>query len=139
MKIPAKYDRRLFLKGLGAGVGMLPMLESEWVKAAGGAPKPPTRFMSFVVTNGMPVNKFFNTLFMGGGTAPVLSPADLVKMRAARKSLLDVVGRDVDRFCKNLGSDDRVRCGSHLQSFREIENDFTTSTQPGKTVSDVPV
>lgn len=256
MKNPSKYDRRLFLKGIGVGIGMLPLFESEWVKAAG-VPTPPKRFMSFVITNGMPPRKFFplttgtgytmnevatllepvkdkitfveglqfksaidapvsvaghhdlgavltgvplleysdpkaicvaggpsvdqhivaearlanpqeskplliayrpgrepqtswkgarapesaetdlyklfNSLFMQGtpSAAPMVSGADLLKIRAARKSLLDVVGKDIERFCKNLGTDDKLRCNSHLGSFREVERAFGVNVAGG--------
>jgi hypothetical protein len=248
-----KHDRRRFLRNLGVGLGMLPLLESELARAAG---KPPLRFMSFVVTNGMPVGKFFpgagftmsetcslldpvkdkiafvdglqlrsamdapvsvaghhdlgcvltgvplleysdpkaicvaggpsidqhivaharlsnpqeprplliaykpgrepqtswkgarapetaesdlfktwNSVFATAAPAvtPAVTPADLDKLRAARKSMLDVVGKDLERFCKNLGTDDRTRCASHLQSFRELEKDFGMKTGPAPT------
>lgn len=261
MKIPARYDRRLFLRGLGAGVGMLPMLESEWARA-GCVPSPPRRFMAFVFTNGATNSKFwplttgagytlneataplesvkdkitfvnglqfknaidspnnvsghhdlpvvltgvpllehvhnrahaiaggpsiehyivdevrkskpqeprplviaykpqrepqtswrgarapesaqtdlykvFNDLFMNGGGTAVVPAADLARLRAARKSMLDLVGRDIERFCKNLGKDDRARCGSHLTSFREVEKDFGMNEQAGPAGSCAP-
>jgi len=247
MKIPAKYDRRLFLKQLGLGAALLPMLETEWAKADAGAPM---RFMSFVVTNGMPVNNFFptgaGTSFTMAGTCSLLEPVrskvtfvqglqfrtlidvpfstaghhdfggiltgmpvleysdprsvciaggpsidqhivaelrkknpnegrpllvqylpgrtpqtswtgarapqtsesdlyrlydtlfmqsgssggtavgqeKLGKLRAARRSMLDVVGGDIARFARNLGRDDQERVNNHLTSFREIEKTF---------------
>lgn len=249
MKTPAKYDRRLFLRGLGVGVGMLPILESEWAKA-GCVVAPPRRFMSIVYTNGATNSKYwptgssadgytlnevtapfeavkdkvtfvngiqfrtamdspnnvsghhdlpsvltgvpmlehvharaiaiaggpsidpdivdelrkskpneprslniayrptrepqtswrgarmpesaqtdlfkvFNQILGGTPTVnPSISPEELKKLRAARASMLDVVGKDIERFCKNLGKDDRDRCGGHVNSFREIEKAF---------------
>src|SRR5262249_2201100 len=84
--------------------------------------------------------KLFTTMFMqsGGGAAPLVPAADLTKLRAARRSLLDVVGRDIERFCKNLGRDDQQRCNSHLTAFRHPEKDFGMTLQPSGTPVSAP-
>lgn len=255
MKTAVAYDRRKFLTQLGVGMAMLPMLESEAALAADGESH--LRFLSFVVTNGMPVNNFFptgtqsnytlsetcsllepvkskitfvqglqfrtmidvpfsvaghhdlagvltgmpilqysdpqaisvaggpsidqhivaqarlanpaegrplliayqgerepqtswtgasapqtaqsdlyklyNSLFMQNGTTPASIDQDyLNKLRAGRRSMLDVVGKSIQRFARNLGRADQLRVENHLQSFREIEKTFG-ATMTGNT------
>lgn len=59
----------------------------------------------------------FDRLF--GGTA--LSDDALTKLRASRRSILDVMGGELARFARNLGTDDRLKVDAHLASIRDIE------------------
>jgi hypothetical protein len=74
--------------------------------------------------------KVFDRLFGGDPSAgPVaVPPEQLEQMRAAKRSMLDVVGKDIQRFCSNLGSADRQRCEGHLSAFRDMEMQFGAST-----------
>ncbi len=47
--------------------------------------------------------------------------ATLDRIRAERRSVLDLVGRDLARFAERLGGEDRLKVDAHLQSVREIE------------------
>jgi hypothetical protein len=60
----------------------------------------------------------FDTLF-GGGAAG--DPAALERLRQKRRSVLDFVGRDLTRFGKRVGTEDRQRIDGHLQAVRDIE------------------
>ncbi len=62
------------------------------------------------------------------GKTPGTDPA-LDKLRAERKSMLDFVKGDLDRFSKTLGMEDRQSIENHLTSVREIEKQL--STPPG--------
>jgi hypothetical protein len=42
-------------------------------------------------------------------------------IRARRKSVLDFVGRDLERLAARLGTDDKAKIQAHLQSIRELE------------------
>jgi hypothetical protein len=69
-------------------------------------------------------NKLFTSLFSGTSM-----PATQVNaLLARRKSVLDYVGTQLTKFSKNLGSDDKAKVQSHLDSIRSIENQLTTST-----------
>jgi Protein of unknown function (DUF1552) len=61
--------------------------------------------------------KVFSTLFTGSATTP---PVDVTL--AMRKSVLDYVVRDLNRFVKKVGgTDDRANVEAHLQNVRQIE------------------
>ena len=52
------------------------------------------------------------------------------KIRAERKSLLDYVGKSLEKFRGQLGMDDRVVIEGHLNSIRNIETELTTPRMP---------
>jgi hypothetical protein len=68
--------------------------------------------------------KVFAQLF--GGAAMGGSTPDPNVMRALqmKKSILDNVVKDLNRFSARVGTDDRVKIEAHLQSIRELEADL---------------
>lgn len=50
-----------------------------------------------------------------------LASAELDRLRKKKKSVLDLVGRQLEGWSTNLGTDDRLRIGAHLESIRAIE------------------
>jgi hypothetical protein len=87
-----------------------------------------------IVRAGQPVTleqdpyKLFDTMFASGSVDPTLAD----RQRAARKSILDYVGGQLDGFGARLGTEDRARVDFHRQSLREIERRLTV-TSPGTT------
>jgi hypothetical protein len=72
--------------------------------------------------------KMYDMLFAGrggtGGTGGATDPgAD--KMRAERKSLLDFVGNNLQKFGNKLGREDKDAINGHLQSIRALETELT--------------
>jgi hypothetical protein len=63
--------------------------------------------------------KTYNDMF-GGGTMTGDDPATK-KVLAQRKSLLDYVGKSLDRFKMRLGTEDRMAIDGHQASIRELE------------------
>jgi hypothetical protein len=59
----------------------------------------------------------FDRLFQSGAVDPAL----LARTRAARGSVLDYVGKQLEGFSNNLGAHDRQRVQFHLDSIRELE------------------
>ena len=53
----ARLSRRTFLRGVGAGAALLPMLESEW--ARGATPAPPKRIVTLAMSNGFALPNFY--------------------------------------------------------------------------------
>ncbi len=68
--------------------------------------------------------KLFETLFASG----MLDAQALQRLRGRRASILDFVGRDLERFGGRLGSDDRVKVESHLAAIRAIEQQNSASS-----------
>lgn len=62
-----------------------------------------------------------------------MSATDIDKVRAERRSVLDGVGKMIERFAKNLGTEDRERVQQHLQSVRSVENSLGASAGAGCT------
>lgn len=56
---------------------------------------------------------------------PKVSTADLDRLRAERKSILDYLGPALTRFGKRLGTDDRSKVDSHLQALRGLEQQLS--------------
>lgn len=82
--------------------------------------------------------KVFDKLFGAdpGSGAVAVPPEQLERLRAAKKSMLDVVGQDIARFCENLGTADKQRCEGHLAAFRDMEKAFGAS--PGSSSCGAP-
>ena len=75
--------------------------------------------------------KLFDMLFAGRPTGGTGMPDPGVdKIRAERKSLLDFVGKSLDRFRGQLGMEDRVIVEGHLNSIRNIETELTMPRMP---------
>jgi len=68
----------------------------------------------------------------GGGTGGSGSMPDptIERDRRMKLSILDTVIKDLDRFKGRVGTEDRARIDSHLQSIREIEQGLQGTTMP---------
>jgi hypothetical protein len=81
--------------------------------------------------------KLFETLFASG----MLDALDLKDLRARRASILDFVGKDLERFGGRLGTDDRIKVEAHLAAIRAIEQqnsgDSGASCMPPNMVADL--
>jgi hypothetical protein len=73
--------------------------------------------------------KVFSQIFTG---MPMTSPGTPVadpaadRLRLERKSLLDFVGADLERFKLRLGAEDRMSVDGHLTSIRDLERQLTS-------------
>jgi hypothetical protein len=66
--------------------------------------------------------RVFADVFAGNmGTAP---DPQIDKLRMARKSMLDLVKRDLDAFKKRVGRENGARIDAHLTSVRELEKNL---------------
>src|SRR4051812_49150290 len=63
----------------------------------------------------------------GGGTTP--DPA-VERKRAIKKSVLDHVVSDLNRFSSRVGTEDKATIQAHLESIREIEKDLDRQLTP---------
>jgi hypothetical protein len=61
--------------------------------------------------------RLFNTLFENFN----MPEAMVDKSRAEGRSILDYVGKDLERFAGRLGTEDRARVQAHLDALRELE------------------
>ncbi len=52
-------------------------------------------------------------------------------LMARRKSVLDFVGGQLNKFATNLGTDDKAKVQSHLQAIQSLENQLTTMSSSG--------
>jgi hypothetical protein len=70
--------------------------------------------------------RVYNQIFAGKPSTPGM-PDDPAAGRliAERKSLLDFVGGDLEKFKNQLGTEDRLVIDGHLQSIRDIEKQLT--------------
>ncbi|WP_438022713.1 DUF1552 domain-containing protein [Sorangium sp. So ce233] len=71
--------------------------------------------------------RLFNRLF-GGQSLP---SAQIEKLRKRRKSVLDLVGTDLERFGGRLGTEDRLKVQAHLDSIRALELDLQAAASQG--------
>jgi hypothetical protein len=62
-------------------------------------------------------------MFAGGA----MMPGQVSALNARRKSVLDYVTGNLSGFGNRLGSEDRARIGSHLESIRKLETQLTAT------------
>jgi hypothetical protein len=78
--------------------------------------------------------KLFNNLFAGAGM-----PATQVNtLLARRKSVLDVVGKELTTFGKNLGTEDRNKVQVHLESIQALQSQLTAMPPTTTTTCTAP-
>jgi hypothetical protein len=63
----------------------------------------------------------YKDLFAGGEFNKGADPAEVARLIARRKSLLDYVGDSLQEFGKNLGKNDRAAIQAHLTTVRDLE------------------
>jgi Protein of unknown function (DUF1552) len=68
--------------------------------------------------------RLFTKLF----ASATMPPADLEKIRAKRKSVLDFVSADLTGFSQRMGSDDKAKIDAHFESIRQLETQLTASS-----------
>ena len=66
------------------------------------------------------VHALYKKLF-GSATGSAIPDASLARLRAERKSILDLVSHDLDRFGARAGTGARSKIDAHLTSIRNIE------------------
>lgn len=125
-----------FLAGKMAGAGRLSSVEAGVVSFYEGSA---SRYMSYssagqkgIVPFESDPRKLFTRLFMkpssgAGGSGGGM--AELDKLSAQRKSVLDAVLKDFNRLSSKLGGDDKARVDRHMTLVREVEQRI----QPGGT------
>jgi hypothetical protein len=67
-----------------------------------------------------PYHAFGSLLLSGGGNGSV-TPDALARVRAERKSVLDLVLSELDALDKKIGAEDRDKVESHITGLRDIE------------------
>jgi hypothetical protein len=71
--------------------------------------------------------KLFNTLFAGSS----MTAAQMNALIARRKSVLDCVGGQLNRFAANLGTDDKTKVQSHLAAIQSLESQLQSMGSGG--------
>jgi hypothetical protein len=66
-----------------------------------------------------------------GGPAPTGPDPATVKLLATQKSILDYVGKSLDRFKLRVGRDERGSIDGHLGALRTLETELSGIGQPG--------
>jgi hypothetical protein len=65
--------------------------------------------------------KVYDKLFAGLGTGGPADTTQMDRVRAERKSVLDILKEDISEVESKVAKEDRLKIGSHLQALREIE------------------
>lgn len=68
--------------------------------------------------------RLFDKLF----ASATMPSADLEKIRAKRKSVLDFVGSELSGFSQRMGSEDKAKIDAHFESIRQLEAQLTASS-----------
>ena len=76
--------------------------------------------------------KMFDRLMIGGGSAPTgISQGDLEKVRARRKSVLDLVRNDLRSLVPRIDRSDRLKLEQHVDGLSAIEKRLNTPVTGG--------
>jgi hypothetical protein len=81
----------------------------------------------FWTGQGQPINPVgdpyavYREIFAGGDTNPNANPAEIKRLMAQKKSVLDYIGGALEDFKGRLGTEDRSSISAHHQSVRELE------------------
>jgi hypothetical protein len=74
--------------------------------------------------------KVYSQIFAGRPAMPgTMADPAADRLRVERKSLLDFVGKDLERFKARLGTEDKMAVDGHLASIRELEKTLSASPQ----------
>jgi len=73
--------------------------------------------------------KLFNTLFAGSN----MSATQIDTLVARRKSVLDLVGKELNTFSSRLGTDDKAKVQVHLDSIKSLQDQL--QAMPGTTTT----
>jgi hypothetical protein len=68
--------------------------------------------------------RLFDKLFASAS----MNSADLEKIRAKRKSVLDFVSGELSGFSQRMGTEDKSKIDAHLESIRQLEAQLTASS-----------
>ncbi len=73
-------------------------------------------------------SRAFDRVFTDGVTAPTTDPKLAERLRAERKSVLDIVSHDLKSIQARMGGQDRQKVEQHLAHLRSIEQRITAGT-----------
>lgn len=78
----------------------------------------------------------FQTLFgkLSGG---MIDNTALLRAKAEKKSIIDYVKGDLDRICRKVGAQEKIKCDAHLESIRGMERALA-ALDDGKTECSKP-
>jgi hypothetical protein len=79
------------------------------------------------VTPEADVYRTFGQLFTAGSSGNQVDQQATRRLMAHKKSILDYVGNNLQRFAGRLGTEDRMSISSHLQSVRDLEKQLQTA------------
>jgi hypothetical protein len=69
--------------------------------------------------------KTYGRVFAGGGPMPTAIDPAVTKLLTQKKSILDYVGQDLEKFAARVGKDDGAIVGGHLAAVRDLEKDLS--------------
>lgn len=119
---PHRYSRRSLLKGLGLGIGVLPLLNSERVSAqSAGVPK---RLITMVWGSGIVPSAFYAPAGPLGTLPPTLAPLEPWKSK-----VLQIRGRTMGGVDAKVMADANARYNGHL-SYPSLLTGTTLGTSP---------
>jgi hypothetical protein len=72
--------------------------------------------------------KVYSMLFAGSAPTPAGPDPNVMRLLAQKRSILDFVGKDLERYGVRLGTDAQQTIRQHLTSIRDIENSLSGSS-----------
>lgn len=83
----------------------------------------------------------FDTVFSRLQTTGMVDDGALARVKAQKKSVIDLVKADLDRICRKVGAQEKIKCEAHLDSIRAMEMNLaniaapTTCSKPARPAS----
>ena len=72
----------------------------------------------------------FDTVFSRLQTSGMVDDGALARVKAEKKSVIDLVKADLDRICRKVGAQEKIKCEAHLDSIRAMELNLANMASP---------
>lgn len=72
----------------------------------------------------------FDTVFSRLPASGMVDQTAFLRIKAQKKSVIDLIKSDLDRICSKVGAQEKVKCEAHLDSVRAMERNLATMESP---------
>jgi Protein of unknown function (DUF1552) len=83
----------------------------------------------YIVKDNSPAS-VFDTVFSRLAGTGMVDESAILRAKAQKKSVIDLIKSDLDRICRKVGAQEKAKCEAHLDSIRAMELNLATLPAP---------